>query len=96
MVIGISPDSNNISRKRISACGERITFDGAGDRIGQTCCFAARPFAAQPDIASPQISNNSSGHALRIPSIFFMLVSDGGHVRGRRALGVQRLAEVPR
>jgi hypothetical protein len=85
LVVGVSADSNNSARKRISACGERITFDGGGGSVGQATGFTACPFAAQPESASTQISSHSGRYGFRIAAILFVLGSDIGH----------RLAGVP-
>ena len=63
LVVGVSADSNNSARSLFSACGERITFDGAGGSVGHRDGYQAgyadavkavevgKPAAAQEAVA---------------------------------------------
>lgn len=58
--------------------GSRITFDGAGDGLGQTAGLAGGKVVAQLETAITHTSNNSSRDGLGRGTVFFMLSSDGG------------------
>lgn len=79
LVVGIDGDSNSSARNLFSELGSRITFDGAGDGLGQAGCGAGGKVVAQPEIASAQVSHNSIRDGLGRLPVFFMLVSDSGH-----------------
>ncbi len=82
LVVGVSADSNNFSRKLLSALGGRITFDGGGGSVGQTPGLTAGPLLPQAEVASAQVSSNSSRDGLGRIAVFLMGLSDFGHLLG--------------
>jgi hypothetical protein len=59
--------------------GVRITFDGAGDGLGQEAGSTGGEVVAQLEVASAQASHNSIRDGFGRSPVFFMLRSDDGH-----------------
>jgi len=59
-----------------------VTFDGAGDGLGQEAGGAGGEVVAQLETTITQVSHNSSRDGLGRSAVFFMLRSDGGQVFG--------------
>jgi hypothetical protein len=55
-----------------------VTFDGAGDGLGQASGIAGGEVVAQLEAAITHASSNSSRDGRGRSAIFFMLGSDGG------------------
>ena len=68
--------------------GARITFDGARDGLGQAGGVTGGEVVAQLEIASAQVSHNSSRDGRGRLPIIFMFVSDLSHFLGLGVLGV--------
>lgn len=64
----------------------RITFDGAGDGLGQEAGAAGGEVVAQLETPSAQVSHNSSRDGRGRSAVFFMLGSDGGQAIGLAVL----------
>jgi hypothetical protein len=67
--------------------GVRITFDGAGDGLGQEVGSTGGEVVAQLEVTSAQASHNSVRDGLGRSPVFFMLRSNCGHGRGLAVLG---------
>lgn len=59
-----------------------VTFDGAGDGLGQEAGAAGGEVVAQLETTIAQVSHNSSRDGLSRSAVFFMLGSDVGQVFG--------------
>jgi len=59
-----------------------VTFDGAGDSLGQEAGAAGGKVVAQLETTIAQVSHNSSRDGLGRGAVFFMLDSDVGQVFG--------------
>ncbi|MBV6785934.1 hypothetical protein KWH02_12150 [Xanthomonas campestris pv. uppalii] len=90
LVVGISTDSNNSSRKLFSVLGSRITFAGAGDSFGEALGFTAGPAVPQLESTTAQVSHNSIRDGLGRLPVFFMLGSNVGQHLGLFVFGGAR------
>ncbi|MGW8276071.1 hypothetical protein [Xanthomonas axonopodis] len=90
LVVGVSPDSNNSSRKLVSALGGLITFAGAGGSFGEALGLTACPPVAQLESTNAQVSHNSIRDGLGRLPIFFMLGSNVGQHLGLFVFGGAR------
>lgn len=83
--------ANNSSRTFLSVSGGCIKFAGSGGRVGQSLGFTAGPTLLQPEVASAQVSNNSSTSGF---SIFLPLLVGFGHAGLRRREVLFELADL--
>ncbi|KZC92330.1 hypothetical protein AR273_17820 [Stenotrophomonas maltophilia] len=72
----------------------RITFDGAGDGLGQEAGATGGEVVAQLETTSAQVSHNSSRDGRGRSSVFFMLCSNGGQCLGLGMLGGTGLVDL--
>lgn len=79
--VALSCGTNNSSRTFLSVSGGCIRFAGGGGSVGQSLGFTAGPTLLQPEVASAQVSSNSSTSGF---SIFLPLLVGFGHAGLRR------------
>lgn len=79
--VALGCGTNNSSRTFLSVSGGCIKFAGSGGRVGQSLGFTAGPTLLQPEVASTQVSNDSSTSGF---SIFLPLLVGFGHAGMRR------------
>lgn len=79
--IALGCGTNNSSRTFFSVSGGCIRFAGNGGSVGQSLGFTAGPTLLQPEVASAQISSDSSTSGF---SIFLPLLVGFGHAGLRR------------
>lgn len=79
--VALGCGTNNSSRTFLSVSGGCIKFAGSGGRVGQSLGFTAGPTPLQPEVASAQVSSNSSTSGF---GIFLPLLVGFGHAGLRR------------
>ena len=89
MGVALGCGTNNSSRTFFSVSGGCIKFAGNGGSVGQSLGLTAGPTLLQPEVASAQISSDSSTSGF---SIFLPLLIGVGHVGLRRR---ENLFELP-
>lgn len=87
--VALGCGTNNSSRTFFSVSGGCIKFAGSGGSVGQSLGLTAGPTLLQPEVASAQISSDSSTSGF---SIFLPLLVGFGHVGLRRR---ENLFELP-
>lgn len=81
MGVALGCGTNNSSRTFLSVSGGCIRFAGNGGSVGQSLGFTAGPTLLQAEVASAQISSDSSTSGF---SIFLPLLVGFGHAGLRR------------
>ena len=89
--VALGCGTNNSSRTFLSVSGGCIKFAGSGGRVGQSLGFTAGPTLLQPEVASAQVSSNSSTSGF---GIFLPLLVGFGHAGLRRREVLFELADL--
>lgn len=89
--VALGCGTNNSSRTFFSVSGGCIKFAGKGGSVGQSLGLTAGPTLLQPEVASAQISSDSSTGGF---SIFLPLLIGFGHVGLRRREVLFELADL--
>ena len=89
--VALGCGTNNSSRTFLSVSGGCIKFAGGGGSVGQSLGFTAGPTLLQPEVASAQVSSNSSASGF---SIFLPLLVGFGHAGLRRREGLFELPDL--
>lgn len=89
--VALGCGTNNSSRTFLSVSGGCIKFAGKGGSVGQSLGFTAGPTLLQPEVASAQVSSNSSTSGF---GIFLPLLVGFGHAGLRRREGLFELPDL--